>query len=53
MLVPQQNLMNIVRMCRAAGEMVPQNLKDVREASRVVNIDIGHALIALHEESHL
>jgi hypothetical protein len=52
MLVPHQNLMNVIRVCRAAGEMVSQNLKDVPESSRIVNIDVGHALIALHEESH-
>ena len=53
MLVPHQNLMNVIRMCRASGEVVFQNLKDVPEASRVVNIDIGHALVALHEKSKL
>ena len=53
MLVPQQNLVNIIRMRRVAGEMVSQNLKDVPEAARVINIDIGDELIALPEEGHL
>jgi hypothetical protein len=52
-LVLHQNLMDVVRMCRAAGEVVSQDLKDVTKASGIVNINVGHALVALHKKSQL
>jgi hypothetical protein len=52
-LVLNQNLVDVVRMCRAAGEMISENLKDVAQATRIVNVDVGHTFVALHEESQL
>jgi uncharacterized protein (AIM24 family) len=33
--------------------MVFQNLKDVPDASRIVNVNVSNALVAFHEESQL
>ncbi len=52
-LVLHQNLVDVVRVCRAAGEMVFQNLKDVTKATGIVNVNVGHALVAFHKESQL
>ena len=53
MLVAHQNLVDVVRMCRAPGELVSQYLKDVTEATSIINVYVGDALVALHKKSQL
>ena len=53
MLVLHQNLVDVVRMCWAASEMVFKNLKDMTKATRIVNVDVRHALVTFHKEGEL
>src|SRR6266849_7551664 len=53
MLMLHKNFMNVVRVRWLTGEMVLQHLKDVVQASRVVDVDIGNTFVTFHEKRKL
>src|SRR5262245_39017346 len=52
-LVGDEDLMDIERMCRSAGQMVAHDLKNMAQPCRIVDVDVGTTFGAVLEECHL
>jgi hypothetical protein len=48
-LVVHQDLVNVITVCRPTRELIPQNLKDVLQAVRVIDVDIRYPVRAVCE----
>ena len=53
MLMRQQDLMDVVRVRRTAGDVVARHLEHVAQARGIVDIDVGAAALAALEEGEL
>jgi len=53
MLMSDENLVNIVWVCGLPRELVPQHLKNVFEASSVVDVDIRFEFFAVCKKRQL
>ena len=52
-LISDENLVNVVGVCRAACKRIANHLEYVLLSGRVVNVHINNAIIAVHEKGKL